>query len=68
MTIKTTKWQDETRYLLQNRPVTVTYKMIADAIGVTEAWVKLFAIGRTENPGVNTVEAMNNYLKSYKVS
>jgi hypothetical protein len=68
MTIKTTKWQDETRHLLQNRPVTVTYKMIADAIGVTEAWVKLFAIGRTENPGVNTVEAMNNYLKTYKVS
>ena len=68
MTIKTTKWQDETRHLLQNRPVTVTYKMIADALGVTEAGVKLFAIGITENPGVNTVEAMNNYLKTYKVS
>lgn len=68
MIIKTTKWQDETRTLLQNRPVTITYKMIAEAIGVTEAWVKLFAIGRTENPGVNTVEAMNNYLKSHKVN
>jgi hypothetical protein len=68
MIVKTTKWQDETRKLLLNRPATLSYKTIADSIGVTEAWVKLFAIGRTENPGVNTVEALNNYLKTYKVS
>lgn len=67
MTIKSTTWQDETRELLNGRSVKITYKMIADAIGVTEGWVKLFAIGKTENPGINTVEALYNYLMQHKL-
>lgn len=67
MTIKSTTWQDETRELLNGRSVKITYKMIADAIGVTEGWVKLFAIGKTENPGINTVEALHNYLMQHKL-
>jgi len=66
MTIKTTNFRDSTLRLLNNRPVTLTYKSIADSIGVTEAWVKLFAMNKIENPGVNTIEALNNLLKSYK--
>ena len=64
MTIKTTKFRDDTLKLLNNRPVTLTYKSIAESIGVTEAWVKLFAMNRIDNPGVNTIEALNNLLNS----
>lgn len=66
MTIKTTNFRDETLRLLNTRSVTLTYKTIADAIGVTEGWVKLFAMNKIENPGVNTIEALNNLLKTYK--
>lgn len=63
--IKTTTWRDATRSALANRPVTLTYKKIALAIGVTEGWLKGFASGTTLNPGVNHVEALDNYLKQY---
>jgi hypothetical protein len=51
-----------TRRMLVERPRKLTLRMIADEIGITERWLLNFASGKTPNPGVNTVQALYEYL------
>jgi transcriptional regulator with XRE-family HTH domain len=58
-----TTLRDETRELLRNRPLTVTTKDVAKFLGVSCQWVNQFARGLIPNPGVNTIETLNAFLK-----
>lgn len=58
-----TAFRDETILLLNNRPLSVSTKDIATYLGVTTQWVNQFAKGGINNPGVNTVETLNRFLK-----
>lgn len=58
-----TALRDETRDLLIRRPQNVSTQEIADAIGVSTAWLNMFARGKIANPGVVTIETLNRYLK-----
>jgi hypothetical protein len=63
---KESKWRDSTRDLLNNRPASLSISKVAEACDVSEAWLRLFARGKIENPGVATVECLHTYLKNYK--
>ena len=59
-------WRDSTRDLLNNRPASLTIAKIAEDCDVSEGWLRLFARGKIENPGVATVECLHKYLSAYK--
>ena len=54
----------ETLELIKNRPEHVSLRSIAEATGLGEHWVRSFAYERASNPGVNSVEKLNEYLRS----
>lgn len=56
----------ETKELLADRPASLTYLDIEKATGIKESWLRMFSCGRIRNPGVNTVEALHDFLKSIK--
>jgi predicted transcriptional regulator len=58
-----TTFRDITRQMLKNRPLSVSTAEIAKEINVSPAWVNAFAKGKIPNPGVNTVETLNAFLK-----
>lgn len=58
-----TTLRDETRELLLNRPATMTVAVIAEALGISKAWINAFARGDIANPGVVTIETLNAFLK-----
>jgi len=64
MTQLITGWRDETRQLLLNRPRNLEYKTIADETGLSVAWIRAFAVGQSDNPGVVFVETLYVYLKA----
>lgn len=64
--IKISKFRDETRDLLNDRPASLSISAIAEATGVSEAWLNMFRRGEINNPGVVTVETINVFLKNYK--
>jgi hypothetical protein len=55
-------WRDETRELLNNRPVWLEVRAIAEAVDVSPAWVRLFARGLIPDPGVMKVQALHKFL------
>ena len=55
--------RDSTRELLNNRPLSLTTKDIAEYLGVSCQWVNQFARGTIPNPGVMTIEKLNLFLK-----
>lgn len=59
-----TTLRDSTRQLLIDRPQSLSTSKIAHDIGVSTAWLTAFARGTIENPGVNTIETLNVYLKN----
>lgn len=59
-------WYNKTLEMLKNRPAWLTFRMIADATGLEEAWLKSFATGRSPNASVNRVETLNRYLLNLK--
>ena len=61
-----TTWRDTTRHLLNNRPVSLTIEQIANELNVSAAWLRLFSRGKIENPGIVTVQTLNEFLKNYK--
>lgn len=63
---KESTWRDSTRDLLNNRPAHLSISKVAEACNVSEAWLRLFARGQIENPGVATVECLHNFLKEFK--
>ena len=46
--------------LLEKSPQ--TDKALANAIGVSTPWIKLFREGETKNPGVDTVQRLYEHL------
>jgi len=61
-----TSWRDTTRNLLNKRPASLKIEQIAKDLGVSSAWLRMFARGEIDNPGVNTIQSLNAYLKNYK--
>lgn len=53
---------DRTLHLVRNRPASLTYAAIAEALDVSKAWIEALASGRIPDPGVCKVEALYNYL------
>lgn len=53
---------DRTLHLVKNRPVTVTFQVIADATGVKRSWIEAFASGRIPDPSVRKVETIYVFL------
>lgn len=62
MSEKHTGIRDNTLKMLHNRPASLSFGKIAEATGLTVGWLKAFSRGQIENPGVNTVEALQAYL------
>ena len=61
-----TSWRDEARNLLENRHRKVTYQKISDDTGLPVSWLKHFAMGILEDPGVNRIETLTEYLNARK--
>lgn len=61
---KGTELLEETKVLLRDRPASLSMQDVADAVGVSIAWLRLFARGKAKNPGVTTVGKLNQYLKA----
>lgn len=51
-----------TLYLAQNAPRTVKQGHMAEAIGVSDAWISRFVNGKMPNPGVRECQALHDYL------
>lgn len=62
-----TSLRDETRTLLASymagKAVDKTLTVLAEEMQVSVNWIKLFVGGKIANPGVNTIETLNVYLK-----
>ncbi len=54
---------EETRTLLNNRPVSLKTATIAEAVGMSSAWVNYVANGAIDNPGFKTLLKLNEFLK-----
>lgn len=63
-----TGWRDTTRQLLNERPRSLDYDRIAADTGLTVAWLRSFARGTSDNPGVVYVETLFVYLSNYKAN
>lgn len=68
MTQQATGWRDQTRQLLNERPRSLNYDRIAKDTGLTVAWLRAFATGTSDNPGVVYVETLFIYLTNYKAN
>ena len=60
----TTELRDTTISLLQNRPVWMTLKLIAEETTIPEGWLKMFCQEKISDPSVNRVETLKNYLEN----
>ena len=54
---------EKTLELLKNRPRPKTYELIGEAIDIKPSWIESFAQRRIEEPGVQKVERLYEYLK-----
>lgn len=54
---------EETTHLMKNRPAWLKYKEISDNTGLHKEWLRLFNNGGIENPGIQSVQKLNDYLK-----
>lgn len=61
---KITTLRDETRNLLLNRPSTLDFESIARQLGVSKSWLQKFANNEIKNPGVVTIQTLNQFLKT----
>lgn len=48
--------------LFKARSRELTIKIIADETGLPEGWLSMFGQDRMKNPGVNSVQALHEYL------
>lgn len=56
------KLLDRTLELVRNRPVTLTYEELAKRTGLNVYWIRLFARGKIDNPGVVHVCRLYEFL------
>lgn len=62
-----TEMRDKTLVLLRNRPEWMTFSKIAGETGLAVSWLSAFRNGKIENPGVNFIETLYNYLTTMRV-
>lgn len=55
---------DRTKKLLATRGPT-SLREIAEATDLSEHWLRSFACGRANNPGIQRLEKLHNYLTEY---
>jgi hypothetical protein len=63
----TTKLRDATLELLTNRSVKLTLARINADTGLPETWLSMFGQGRIDDPSVNKVETLYEYLSGSTV-
>lgn len=56
---------DRTKKLLKSRGRSLTLHEIAEALELSEHWLRSFASGRANNPGIQRLEKLHNYLTEY---
>lgn len=59
-----TSLRDNTLKMLKNRPASLTFTQISRDTGISVGWLKAFSCGQVDNPGVNTVETLGQYLST----
>lgn len=57
---------EETRELLAARPYTLSLPKIAEETKLSESWLSKFAAGKVENPTVQSLFTLREFLKNYK--
>lgn len=55
---------DRTKRLLKERGET-SLREIAEATGINEHWLRSFSCDRADNPGIQRLEKLHNYLAEY---
>ncbi len=60
-----TQWRDKTLKLLKDRDSSITFRIIQNDTGLKEDWLTKFAQGLIDDPSVNKVETLLNYLNGY---
>lgn len=53
---------ERTLHLLAHRPRNLTYEKIAEDIGINVFWIRAFARQKNDDPGVNKVQSLYEYL------
>ncbi len=60
-----TTWRDDALWKLRNRPKFLSLKKISDDTGIPYEWLKKFIrVGSIEDPSVNTVQTLLEYLNN----
>lgn len=65
--IKTTL-RDETLRLLADRPARITFKRISKDTGLPESWLSMFGNGSINDPSVNRIETLYEYLTGRSIT
>jgi hypothetical protein len=60
----TTVLRDSTIKLLKNRPVWMTLDLISMETTIPVGWLKSLSQDKIENPSVNRIETLKNYLEN----
>ena len=60
-------WLEETRTLLANRPSRIRLRVIAEACGVSIAWLSLLQTGKLHDAPITRVQCVNKWLKENAV-
>lgn len=63
----TSELTERTRQLLYNRPQYQTYKVIAEATGISAKWITEFAVGGQKSYCIMRVETLYKYLSGHGV-
>jgi hypothetical protein len=61
-----TNWRNKVTELLRNRPLPITLEKIEEDTKIDKAWLKLLSRGAIDNPGINRMETLYNYLISIR--
>ena len=56
---------DRTKKLLDARGDEMSLRQIAVETGINEHWLRSFSAGRADNPGVQRLEKLHNFLAEY---
>jgi len=58
---------EKTRELLKARPATMTFATIEQETGIKESWLRMFNRGKIEDPSVNTIQKLYEFLSGSKL-
>lgn len=58
------QWRDTISSMMKSRSKTIELEHISEATGVSIANLKMIEKNKTNNPGIASMEAIYNYLKS----